>query len=35
MSFSVTEPTKGTKWFAGILVIAYAVVTIIPLSKAM
>ena len=31
MSFSVTEPTKGTKWFAGILVIAYAVVTIIPL----
>ena len=31
MSFSVTEPTKGTKWFAGILVVAYAVITIIPL----
>ena len=31
MSFSVTEPTNGTKWFAGILVVAYAVITIIPL----
>lgn len=31
MSFSVTEPTKGTKWFAGTLVIGYAVITLIPL----
>ncbi|MFV1852207.1 MAG: carbohydrate ABC transporter permease [Thalassospira sp.] len=31
MSFSVTEPNKGTKWFAGILVIGYALITIAPL----
>jgi multiple sugar transport system permease protein len=31
MSFSVTEPTRGTKWFAGILVVSYAVITLIPL----
>ncbi|NIY76477.1 carbohydrate ABC transporter permease [Thalassospira sp. HF15] len=31
MSFSVTEPNKGTKWFAGVLVVGYALVTIAPL----
>ncbi len=31
MSFSVTEPGKGTKWFAGILVVGYAIITLIPL----
>ena len=31
MSFSVTDPTKNTKWFAGILVVAYAILTIMPL----
>lgn len=31
MSFSVTEPTAGTKWLAGILVVSYAVITLIPL----
>ena len=31
MSFSVTEPSKGTKWFAGILVVGYALITITPL----
>ena len=31
MSFSVTDPTKGTKWFAGILVIGYACITLVPL----
>ena len=31
MSFSVTEPAKSTKWFAGILVVTYAVITVIPL----
>lgn len=31
MSFSVTEPSNGTKWFAGIFVVAYAVITLIPL----
>lgn len=31
MSFSVTEPNKGTKWFAGILVVGYALITIAPL----
>ena len=30
-SFSVTEPTNRTKWFAGTLVIAYALITMIPL----
>jgi len=31
MSFSVTDPTRGTKWIAGILVVGYAVITLIPL----
>jgi multiple sugar transport system permease protein len=31
MSFSVTEPSSRQKWFAGILVVAYAVITLIPL----
>ena len=31
MSFSVTEPTNRTKWFAGVLVIGYALITILPL----
>ena len=31
MSFSVTEPTKATKWFAGVLVAGYALITIVPL----
>lgn len=31
MSFSVTEPSRNTKLFAGILVILYAIITIIPL----
>ncbi|HCK20109.1 MULTISPECIES: carbohydrate ABC transporter permease [Thalassospira] len=31
MSFSVTEPNKGTKWVAGVLVVGYALVTIAPL----
>ncbi len=31
MSFSVTEPSKNQKWFAGILVILYALITIMPL----
>ena len=31
MSFSVTEPTRNTKIFAGVLVILYAIITIIPL----
>lgn len=31
MSFSVTEPNKGTKWFAGVLVVGYALITIAPL----
>lgn len=31
MSFSVTEPNKATKWFAGVLVVGYALVTIAPL----
>ncbi len=30
-SFSVTEPSQRTKWFAGTLVIVYALVTIMPL----
>ncbi|MEO1920134.1 MAG: carbohydrate ABC transporter permease [Paracoccaceae bacterium] len=29
--FSVTEPSKRQKWFAGILVITYAMVTLMPL----
>ncbi|HBU98541.1 MULTISPECIES: carbohydrate ABC transporter permease [Thalassospira] len=31
MSFSITEPKKGTKWFAGVLVVGYALITIAPL----
>lgn len=31
MSYSVTEPSTRQKWFAGILVVFYAVVTIMPL----
>jgi multiple sugar transport system permease protein len=31
MSFSVTEPSVRTKWAAGLLVILYAVITLIPL----
>ena len=31
MSYSITEPTSGQKWFAGTLVILYAVITMIPL----
>jgi multiple sugar transport system permease protein len=31
MSFSVTEPSRNTKLFAGVLVIIYAIITIIPL----
>lgn len=31
MSFSVTEPSNRTKWIAGVLVIGYAVITLIPL----
>ena len=30
-SYSVTEPSARQKWFAGILVVFYAVVTILPL----
>lgn len=31
MSFSVTEPSGRTKWLAGILVVSYAIITLIPL----
>lgn len=31
MSFSVTEPSDRAKWFAGLLVIGYAIITILPL----
>ncbi|MCK4712606.1 MAG: carbohydrate ABC transporter permease, partial [Marinosulfonomonas sp.] len=31
MSYSVTEPSKRQKWFAGTLVVFYALVTILPL----
>ncbi|KMK65626.1 carbohydrate ABC transporter permease [Puniceibacterium sp. IMCC21224] len=31
MSFSVTEPSQRQKWIAGILVIGYALITIMPL----
>ncbi|MFT4783555.1 MAG: multiple sugar transport system permease protein [Paracoccaceae bacterium] len=31
MSFSVTEPSSRTKWFAGVLVVGYAIITLIPL----
>jgi multiple sugar transport system permease protein len=30
-AFSITEPTKGTKWAAGIIVVLYAVITMVPL----
>ncbi|MEM7743789.1 MAG: carbohydrate ABC transporter permease [Pseudomonadota bacterium] len=31
MSFSVTEPSAGTKWIAGVLVVVYALITLMPL----
>lgn len=31
MSFSVTEPSSRMKWFAGILVVGYALITLLPL----
>ena len=31
MSFSVTDPSRATKWVAGALVVGYAVITLIPL----
>jgi len=31
MSFSVTEPSNRTKWFAGLAVVFYALITIMPL----
>ena len=31
MSFAVTEPGPRTKWFAGILVVGYAIITLLPL----
>ena len=31
MSFSVTEPSPAQKWFAGILVVGYALITLLPL----
>ncbi|SFJ31458.1 carbohydrate ABC transporter permease [Jannaschia pohangensis] len=31
MSFSVTEPSPKTKWFAGVMVVGYAIVTLLPL----
>jgi multiple sugar transport system permease protein len=31
MSYSVTEPSKPQKWVAGVLVVAYAIITILPL----
>ncbi len=31
MSFSVTEPSVATKWFAGTAVMLYAIITILPL----
>ena len=31
-SFSVTEPSKRSKWFAGTLVILYALITMVPLA---
>lgn len=32
MSFSVTEPSNRQKWFAGVLVVAYAIITLLPLA---
>ena len=31
MSFSITEPSPRQKWFAGTLVILYALMTLLPL----
>lgn len=31
MSFSVTEPSSRMKWFAGLLVVGYALITLLPL----
>ena len=31
MSFSITEPSSRQKWIAGVLVVTYAVLTLIPL----
>ena len=31
MSYSITEPSNRQKWVAGVLVIVYAVITLIPL----
>ncbi|MBB3064360.1 carbohydrate ABC transporter permease [Limibacillus halophilus] len=30
-SYSITEPSKRQKWFAGVLVVGYAVITLLPL----
>ena len=32
MSFSITEPSNRQKWIAGVLVIAYALITLMPLA---
>jgi len=32
MSYSVTEPSNSQKWFAGILVVSYALITLMPLA---
>ena len=31
MSFSITDPSRRQKWIAGILVVTYAIVTLLPL----
>ena len=31
MSYSITEPSSRQKWIAGVLVVAYAVLTLLPL----
>jgi multiple sugar transport system permease protein len=31
MSYSITEPSNGQKWIAGILVVTYALITMLPL----
>lgn len=31
MSFSVTEPSLYQKWFAGVIVVTYALITLLPL----
>lgn len=30
-SYSITEPSPRSKWIAGILVVSYALITLIPL----